>query len=94
MTGVGIRHMLSLIERHVDREQFLAALSDMTTIARGPKPVAVLADLGLKPTFRVPEPNTWRELLSTIDAHVSVANQTVGVQEYGKTNIPRCSPSA
>jgi uroporphyrinogen decarboxylase len=87
MTGVGIRHMLSLIERHVDREQFLAALSDTTTIARGPKPVAVLAEFGLKPTFRVSEPNTWRELLSTIDAHVPVANQTVGVQEYGKTNV-------
>ncbi|MCG8585427.1 MAG: uroporphyrinogen decarboxylase [Pirellulales bacterium] len=87
MTGVGIRHLLSLVERHVDREQFLAALSDTTTIARGPKPIAVLAELGLKPTHRVPEPNTWREVLSTIDAEVPIANLVVGVQEYGKTNV-------
>ena len=87
MTGVGIRHLLSLIERHVDRDQFLAALSDTTTIARGPKPVSVLAEYDLKPTFRAEEPNTWRELLSIIDARVPIANQTVGVQEYGKTNV-------
>ena len=87
MTGVGIRHLLSLIERHVDREQFIAALSDTTTIVRGPKPVVVLAELGVKPTHRVPEPNTWRELLATIDAHVPIANQVVGLQEYGKSNV-------
>jgi uroporphyrinogen decarboxylase len=34
----------------------------------------------------VPEPNTWRELLQTIDANVPVANQTVALQEYGITN--------
>ncbi len=86
MTGVGIRHLLAEIERHVDRERFLAAVSDVTTVARGPKPVAVLKELGLEPTIRVPEPNTWREVLATIDGRLPVAQQTVGLQEYGKPN--------
>ncbi len=86
MTGVGIRHLLAEIERHVDRQRFLAAIADMTTIVRGPKPAAVLKDLGLHATYRVPEPNTWREVLSTVDRHVNVAQQTVGLQEYGQPN--------
>ncbi len=86
MTGVGIRHLLAEIERHVDRDRFLAAVSDVTTVARGPKPVAVLKELGLDPSIRVPEPNTWREVLATIDGRLPVAQQTVGLQEYGKPN--------
>ncbi len=86
MTGVGIRHLLAEIERHVDRQRFLAAVSDVTTVARGPKPVAVLKELGLEPSIRVPEPNTWREVLATIDGRLPVAQQTVGLQEYGKPN--------
>ena len=86
LTGVGFRHLLAAIERHIDRQRFLDALADSTTICRGPKPTAVMSEFGLKPTFRVPEPNTWRELLTTIDQHVPVASQTVAVQEYGKSN--------
>lgn len=86
MTGVGVRHLLAEVERYVDRNRFLAAISDIVSIVRGPKPVAVLKDLGLEPTIRVPEPNTWREVLSTIDQQVPVAQQTVGLQEYGQPN--------
>jgi uroporphyrinogen decarboxylase len=86
LTGVGFRHLLKAVERHVERERYLHALADITTICRGPKPVAAMADVGLKPTHRVPEPNTWRELLATIDAGIPIANHTVGLQEYGITN--------
>lgn len=86
LTGVGFRQLLRAIERHVDKQQFLDALSDITTVCRGPKPVAAMKEAGLTPTFRVPEPNTWRELLKTLDANVPLTNQTVGVQEYGITN--------
>lgn len=86
LTGVGFRQLLRAIERHVDKQQFLDALSDITTVCRGPKPVAAMKEVGLSPTFRVPEPNTWRELLKTLDANVPLTNQTVGVQEYGVTN--------
>jgi uroporphyrinogen decarboxylase len=86
MTGVGVRHLMELVERQVDRQRFLDSLADVITVARGPKPVAVLRELGLTPTHTVPEPNTWRELLSTLDQQVRLANQTVAVQEYGKPN--------
>ncbi|MDX1945990.1 MAG: uroporphyrinogen decarboxylase [Pirellulaceae bacterium] len=86
LTGVGFRHLLATVERHVDRQRYLDSLRDMTTICRGPKPVAAMAEVGLKPTHKVPEPNTWRELLATIDGGIPIANQVVGLQEYGITN--------
>lgn len=86
LTGVGFRTLLQAVERHVPRQRFLDALSDVVTVARGPKPVAAMAEVGLKPTHRVPEPNTWRDLLQTLDAHVRLPNTTVAVQEYGKSN--------
>jgi uroporphyrinogen decarboxylase len=86
LTGVGFRHLLASVERHVDRQRYLDSLRDIVTICRGPKPVAAMAEVGLKPTHRVPEPNTWRELLATIDGAIPVTNQNVGLQEYGITN--------
>lgn len=85
-TGVGFRYLVKAIEPHLDKQRFLDALSDVITICRGPKPVAAMRELGLSPTHRVPEPNTWRELLQTIDSEVQVSNQVVGLQEYGVTN--------
>ena len=86
LTGGGFQELLAVVERHVDRQRYLDALSDIVTIARGPKPAAAMKEAGLTPTFRVPEPNTWREVLQTIDESVPVANQTVALQEYGQTN--------
>ena len=85
-TGVGFRYLLRAIERHLDQQRFLDSLSDVITICRGPKPAAAMREVGLTPSHRVPEPNTWRELLQTIDAYVPIANQAVGLQEYGITN--------
>lgn len=86
MTGVGFRQLLAVVERHVDRQRFLDALADVATIARGPKPYAAMKEVGLTARHRVPEPNTWRELLTTIDRELTIRNQTVAIQEYGKTN--------
>lgn len=87
LTGVGTREMLARAERRVDRQRFLHALADVKTIVRGPKPLAVLKELAIAPTLVVPEPNTWREVLATIDAKLPVANLTVAVQEYGVPNV-------
>jgi len=86
LTGVGFRQLLGIVERHVERQRYLDALADITTIVRGPKPVAAMKEVDLTPSLCVPEPNTWRELLTTVDQSVPVANQTVALQEYGKTN--------
>src|SRR6056297_3225625 len=86
MTGVGFRYLLKAIEKHLDQQRFLDSLSDIITVCRGPKPVAAMREVGLAPTYRAAEPNTWREVLQTIDANISVANQVVGLQEYGISN--------
>ena len=86
MTGVGTQHFVDQVERHVGRQRLLDAMTDTTTLVRGPKPTAVLKQLGVTPTLRVPEPNTWRELLATLDAEFPVANLVVGLQEYGVSN--------
>jgi uroporphyrinogen decarboxylase len=87
LTGVGIRQLLEHIDRHVDQQRFLDALADVKTVVRGPKPLAVMRELGIAPTLQVPEPNTWREVLATLDAHLPVANQTLAIQEYGVPNV-------
>ncbi len=86
LTGVGFKQLIAAIEPHVDKQRFLDSLSDIPTVARGPKPVAAMREFGLQPTHRAPEPNTWREVLQTIDIHVPVSNVEVGLQEYGITN--------
>jgi uroporphyrinogen decarboxylase len=86
LTGTGIRHLMQQLDRQVDRERFLASLSDVVTIARGPKPVAALKEIGLSPTHRTSEPHTWREVLALVDRNVPLANQVVAMQEYGEPN--------
>ena len=86
MTGVGAQKFVDTVSKHVGEQRILEAMSDITTLVRGPKPTAVLKKFGITPTHRVPEPNTWRELLTTLDAELPVANLTVGLQEYGVTN--------
>lgn len=86
LTGVGFRYLVNSIERYIDKQRFLNCLQDIVTIARGPKPTAVLREFGLQPTVRVPEPNTWREILQVVDQGLSVANLDTVILEYGKPN--------
>ncbi|HEV8132785.1 MAG TPA: uroporphyrinogen-III synthase, partial [Acidobacteriota bacterium] len=46
LTGVGVRFLSSVIETRYPREQWIGALSQTSVIARGPKPVAALRELG------------------------------------------------
>src|SRR5687767_15475532 len=40
LTGVGARGLMSLMEKKYPREKIVAALSNVTRVSRGPKPVA------------------------------------------------------
>ena len=89
LTGVGTRVLLGVVERLRDRAAFVAALSRTRIAARGPKPVAVLRELGITPWLTAPEPNTWRELLSALVSMVQehpLSGSRVAVQEYGVEN--------
>lgn len=87
LTGVGMRALLQLVTERFPRDDIVRALGTTTLVARGPKPVAALRELGLTPGIVVPEPNTWRELLAALDAHAPVAGRRVSVQEYGMPNL-------
>ena len=87
LTGVGTREMFQRVERSIERQRFLNALCDVKTVVRGPKPLAALKEVGVTPTIVVPEPNTWREVLAELDAHLPVTNLHVAIQEYGVPNV-------
>ncbi len=86
LTGVGFESLLAALDRRVDYERLINSLADITTIVRGPKPLAAMRKAGIEPTLRVAEPNTWREILSTVDQRLAIANQSVVIQEYGISN--------
>jgi uroporphyrinogen-III synthase len=89
LTGVGTRALTRVVETVYPVEQFVAALQKIIIVARGPKPVAALKELGVPVTVAVPEPNTWRDLLRTLDEKaesVPLTGRHVAVQEYGTSN--------
>lgn len=83
LTGVGTRTMVEVLQTRWPLDQIKAALGRVTLVARGPKPVAALKELGLAATITVPEPNTWRDILQTLDVATSLAGLRIAVQEYG-----------
>lgn len=86
-TGVGTRFMVAAMETRHDRQRIVEALRGVTLVARGPKPVKALRGLGLEPDITVGEPNTWREILTALEAaHIPFPGWRVAVQEYGIRN--------
>jgi uroporphyrinogen-III synthase len=86
LTGSGTRALIAAVESQYPRELLSAALQRVQVVARGPKPVSVLSELGVTPSLVAPEPNTWREILQVLDSDAnpqSVRGRRVAVQEYG-----------
>ncbi len=83
MTGVGARHLNKALEEAFPEKTLAEALRTLTVVARGPKPVAVLREMGLAPTITAPEPNTWREVLKATEGR---GERRIAVQEYGRSN--------
>ena len=89
LTGVGARALARVAETVCTRDAFVAALQRVPIVARGPKPVAALKEMGVPVTLAVPEPNTWRELLAVLDRNrdtLALGGKRVAVQEYGAPN--------
>jgi|SRR5579859_776670 len=92
LTGVGARAVLSVAETKYSRDEFISALKRTKVVPRGPKPISVLRELGVTPALTVPEPNTWRELLQTLDdaakssSEFSLRGARIALQEYGVSN--------
>jgi uroporphyrinogen-III synthase len=86
LTGVGTRVMLEVLLTRYNLEHMTSALARTTLLVRGPKPKAVLREFGLASAIEVPEPNTWRDILDTLDREKPVDGLRIAVQEYGVTN--------
>jgi uroporphyrinogen decarboxylase len=86
LTGIGVRELFRVIEVRYRRDQLVKAIGGVVTVARGPKPVAALRELGLQPTITIPEPNTWREILSAVGESMQLEGKRIAVQEYGVSN--------
>ncbi len=86
MTGVGTTTIFDLLKTRYPWSSIVAALEGTVVIARGPKPVAALKAAGLQATLTVPEPNTWHDIMRTLDEHRPVKGLRVVLQEYGVSN--------
>jgi uroporphyrinogen-III synthase len=84
LTGVGATALMEALCTRWPREQVLAALDLCIIAVRGPKPTVVLREWGLRIDHKAPEPNTWHELLATLEHAVPLAGKRIAIQEYGK----------
>lgn len=83
MTGVGTRQLNRVLASRYPEYALADALRKLTIVARGPKPVAALREMGLTPAITAPEPNTWREVLKATEDR---PERRIAVQEYGRSN--------
>jgi uroporphyrinogen-III synthase len=82
-TGVGLAYLRDAILTKYSAEDFSAALRKVTIAVRGPKPLAILHELGVQPQVRIPEPNTWREMVPIM---ADRPERRISIQEYGRPN--------
>lgn len=83
LTGVGMGMLRDLCASAMPRDRLVDALRDVTIVARGPKPVGVLRNLGVPIHVTIPEPNTWREIVAAVSQR---PERRIAVQEYGQPN--------
>jgi len=81
LTGVGTRALADAVAAACPR--FAEHLARIPIIARGPKPLAALRELGIAGARPVAEPFTWRQVLDVVDGLGLPAGALVAVQEYG-----------
>jgi len=87
MTGVGTQTLVEALQTRYPREKIVRALSQLTVVARGPKPIKVLRELEIPIALAAPEPHTWQEILRECDRKAQgFQGKRVAVQEYGASN--------
>lgn len=85
LTGVGAQALLDVLQSRHSLEDIQSWMSRTLVVVRGPKPVAILRQAGIRIDHRAAEPNTWREIIQLIDdTPIPVAGQTIAIQEYGQ----------
>jgi len=87
MTGVGSRTLVQAAEAVCSRQELFAALARTRIVVRGPKPAAAMREFNVPVTLAVPEPNTWREIVTSLDENVETVplkGRRIAIQEHGE----------
>jgi uroporphyrinogen-III synthase len=84
MTGTGLAFLRDLVAAEMSVERLAAPLRKITIVSRGPKPVPLLRAMNVPVHVIVPEPNTWREIISAVEAR---PERNIAIQEYGRPNL-------
>jgi uroporphyrinogen-III synthase len=83
LTGVGARLLNQILETRYPPGAFPEALRHLTVVVRGSKPAAVMREWNVPVAVSVPEPNTWREILT---ATAPRPERNIALQEFGRTS--------
>jgi uroporphyrinogen-III synthase len=83
LTGVGARLLNQILGTRYPPDAFAAALRQLAVVVRGSKPAAVMREWKVPVAVNVPEPNTWREILTATEAR---PERKIAVQEYGRSS--------
>ncbi|MBZ5672936.1 MAG: uroporphyrinogen-III synthase [Acidobacteriia bacterium] len=84
LTGVGARLLNQILETRYPPGSFIDALRKLAVVVRGSKPAAVMREWNVPVAVSVPEPNTWREILSATEAR---PERNIAVQEFGRSSL-------
>lgn len=88
-TGVGTRMLFETLETRYDLEDVREALADPVVVSRSPKPGRELKNYDIPIDQKVPEPNTWREVLEVLTSSPKTApldGKRIAIHEYGRPN--------
>jgi uroporphyrinogen-III synthase len=83
LTGAGNKKLAEVLEPVMPRTELGELLSRTLVVARGPKSVAALRELGVKPKLSAPEPHTYRDLFDVLAASCALSGKRVAIQQYG-----------
>ena len=84
MTGTGLAFFRDQVAARSAVDRLGTALRGITIISRGPKPLPILRELGVRADVVVQEPNTWKEIVDVIALR---SERRIIVQEYGRPNL-------
>lgn len=86
LTGEGLRRLIACAEREGIRDAVVAAFGRVKIIARGPKPVQALREVGLTP-FKIAAAPTTEGVIATL-RQLPMGQTAVAVQLYCDSNPP------
>jgi len=84
LTGVGARLLNQILETRYPPGASPKALQKLAVVVRGSKPAAVMREWNVPVAVSVPEPNTWREILTATESR---PERNIAVQEFGRTSM-------